>query len=115
MGWVLVAGAVVLVALTAVRAVLRRPPPPPEHRPIEVIATDARRLGHRFRSLPRGVSFAKFEAVRRAYDDVLAEGCAALDLPELLGVLPAGEELDAERVRVERLLCRWGLDIDDAA
>ncbi|MFC5175858.1 hypothetical protein [Nocardioides taihuensis] len=115
MGWLLVAGAVVLVVLTTVRSLLQRPPPPPEHRPIELIATDARRLGHRFRSLPRGVSFAKFEAIRRAYDDVLAEGCAALDLPELLGVLPAGDELDAERVRVEQLLCRWGLEIDDAA
>jgi hypothetical protein len=68
-----------------------------------------------YRATRRGVSFAKSEAVRRAYDDVLVEGCEALGITHLLGVLPPGDERDAERVRVERLLHVWGLDLDDAA
>ncbi len=87
----------------------------PEGRPIEVIAREARRLGHRFRETRHGVSFAKAEGVRRAYDGVLSEACAALGLPHLLAVLGDGPELDVERQRVERLLHIWGLQQDDAA
>ena len=90
-------------------------PVEPCGRPIEVIAQEARRLGHRYRLTRRGVSYAKSEAVRRAYDGVLAEGCDALGVAHLLGVLEPGDELDAERTRVERLLHVWGLDLDDAA
>jgi hypothetical protein len=87
----------------------------PEGRPIEVIAREARRLGHRFRETRHGVSFAKAEGVRRAYDEVLAEACDALVLSHLLTVLADGSELDAERQRVERLLHIWGLELGSAA
>ena len=50
----------------------------PAARPLEEIAADARRLARHFHHQPRGQSFAKYEAHRRAYDDVLAEGCRAL-------------------------------------
>ena len=90
------------------------PPPAPEHRPFELIVHDVRRLHRRFCETRTGVSFAKSEAVRRAYDDALAEGCDALGLSHLLGVLDAGEELDRERTRVERLLHRWGLALDES-
>src|SRR3954452_433683 len=70
-------------------------------RPIEDIASDARRLGSRFRWLPPGTSFTRFEAGRRAYDAVLAEACQALAVDHLLQVLPPGADLDAERTRVE--------------
>jgi hypothetical protein len=101
----------------AARRSLRRPQPTavPEGRPIEVIAREARRLGHRFRETRHGVSFAKAEGVRRAYDEVLAEACDALGLPQLLTVLADGPELDAERHRVERRLHICGLVLDDAA
>lgn len=140
MGWLLSEGtAVLLLLLTALvvasprlrrrlrrtgdslgraarRAGLRAEPPPLlEHRPIEVVAHEARRLARRYRATRHGVSFAKSEAVRRAYDDVLAEGCAALGVTHLLGVLDPGDELDAERARVARLLHIWGLSVDDAA
>jgi hypothetical protein len=88
---------------------------PPSCRPIEAIAQDARRLGRRFRQPPRGVSFAKYEGTRRAYDKVLAEGCTALRIEHLLDVLPPGVELDQERRRVEWRLYTAGLDLDDAA
>ncbi len=80
-------------------------------RPIEDIASDARRLGSRFRWLPPGTSFTRFEAGRRAYDAVLAEACQALSVDHLLQVLPPGTELDAERTRVETVLDRAGLQL----
>jgi hypothetical protein len=104
-----------VAARTPERLGFRTVAAPPPGRPIEVVAREARRLGRRYRATRRGVSFAKSEAVRRAYDDVLAEGCEALGITHLLGVLPTGEERDAERARVERLLHLWGLDLDDAA
>lgn len=88
---------------------VRRRGPEPSGRPIELVAEDVRRLGARFRHPPPGLRFAKYEGLRRAYDQVLAEACGALGLAQLLGVLPPGEELDAERVRVEGLLDAAGL------
>lgn len=80
------------------------------HRPIEQVAEHARRLHDRFHHPPpEGRSYAKHEAIRRAYDDVLAEGCQRLGIEHLLGVLPPGDELDAERGRVERRLELSGL------
>ncbi|CUR56954.1 conserved hypothetical protein [metagenome] len=96
---------------------LRRTPPLPPGRPIELIALDVRRLSHRFETSEfRRLSFAKYEGIRRAYDDVLGEACDALGIQHLLGVLPAGHECDLERLRVENLLSQRGLRLtDDAA
>jgi hypothetical protein len=94
---------------------LRPPGPPVIGRPIQDIARDATRLGHSFREVPRGLSFARFEGCRRAYDLVLTEACRALEIDHLLGVLPPGPELDAERERVEAKLWLAGLHLDDAA
>lgn len=104
-----------LAAAIAAARTCTQPDAVPEGRPIEVIASEARRLGHRFRETRHAVSFAKSEGVRRAYDGVLSEACDALGLPHLLAVLADGRELDAERRRVERLLHLWGLQQDDAA
>ena len=87
----------------------RRHPEQPVHRPIEAIAADLRRLGGRFYSLPPHASFAKVEAVRGAYDRALSECCSALGVAQLLGVLPDGPELDAERQRVEDQLADAGV------
>ncbi len=94
---------------------LRRTDPPVLGRPIEDIARDANRLGQSFRYVPRGLSFARFEGCRQAYDMVLSEACHALDVDHLLSVLPPGPELDAERDRVESKLWLAGLRLDDAA
>lgn len=83
----------------------------PDGRPLEVIAQHARRLGSAHRAHPPGISFVKYEAHRRAYDDVLAEACEALGVTHLLGVLPPGVELDAERTRVEGALEGAGLEL----
>ena len=86
----------------------------PAGRPIEDIARDARRLGRQLRHADDGRSQARITAVRRSYDDVLAEGCTALGVAELLGVLTDGPELDAERRRVEVVLVAAGMVLEDA-
>jgi hypothetical protein len=94
---------------------LRPGEPHPAGRPIELIAHDAQRLGPRFRHARPGVSFARFEAGRQAYDGVLVEACRALGVEHLLLAIPPGPDLDAERLRVEALLERAGLRLDDVA
>jgi hypothetical protein len=93
----------------------RRRAAAPAGRPLEQIASDARRLAPRAMDPPRGTSRAKVIALRYAYDHVLAEACAALGIEHLLAVLPPGDELDAERTRVEGLLWLAGLRIDQSA
>lgn len=82
------------------KLVPRRPSHPPEHRLIEQIAQNGRRLWWRAHQSQRGLSRAKQVAIQTAYDDVLSEGCGALGLTHLLGLLPPGPELDIERERV---------------
>ena len=92
----------------------RTPAPPAEAtgRRIEDIACDVRRLARRYRCPQAGTRFAKLEGCRRAYDAVLVEACAALDVVTLLGVLPPGSELDAERLRVEEALAAAGMAVE---
>jgi hypothetical protein len=98
-------------AWRAVRDQRHHDPPEPVVRPLQQVASHARRLGRRYHQPPAGRSFAKLEAIRRAYDDVLAECCDRLRIEHLLHVLPPGEELDVERARVERRLELSGLDL----
>jgi hypothetical protein len=104
-----------LVGGIGARTRRRRRRPEPEGRPIEAIVADLRRLGTRFHGLDPRTSFAKVEAVRSAYDRSLTECCAALGITHLLGVLPAGPELDAERERVEEQLAGCGVRFPHAA
>ncbi len=98
-----------LPRLSGLPLVHRPPVPlPAAVRPLPRLARDVDRLAAVFH---RGdLRFAKYEGVRIAYDGVLGETCDVLDLPHLLGVLPPGPELDAERARVEALLrnAGWG-------
>jgi hypothetical protein len=84
-------------------------------RPWEDIVRDARRYSTLVHEPPRGTSFAKHLSRCCVYDRVLGEACAALELEHLLGVLPPGEELDAERNRIETALWLAGLRLEDAA
>jgi hypothetical protein len=84
----------------------------PPGRPIESIAYDARRLGRQLSHADDGRSALRIGAIRSAYDDVLAEGCLALGVSHLLGVLPPGGELDTERQRVERVLEALGMVLE---
>ena len=89
--------------------------PVPVARPLEDIVRDARRYSARVHQPPRGTSFAKHLAACAVYDRVLGEACAALGVAHLLTVLPPGEELDAERQRIETALWLAGLRLEDAA
>jgi hypothetical protein len=88
-----------------------RKPEPPATRPVQELAVLARRLGRRVHHPPPGQRFVKCEAVRQAYDAVLAETCLALGVTHLLMVLPPGPELDAERARVEGALELAGFEL----
>jgi hypothetical protein len=87
----------------------------PHSRPIEQIVADLRRLGLRYHRLDPRASYAKVEAVRAAYDRVLAECCTSLGITHLLEVLPPGPQLDAERERVEDQLAGSGVKFPRAA
>ena len=81
----------------------------PTSRPIEEIAHNIRRLGGVYHGGHPGRSWVKSEALRRAYDEALDEGCRALDVSSDLLDLEPGTERDAERLRVEHLLATAGL------
>ena len=88
---------------------LRRHDPQPACRPIQEIASSIQRLGGEYYGGHPGRSWVKSEALRRAYDDALAEGCTALQVDSDLLALAPGTERDAERLRVEHLLASAGL------
>jgi hypothetical protein len=94
---------------------LHRAPEQPTGRPIEEIACNIRRLGAAHYGGPPGRSWVKSEAFRRAYDEALAEGCRALEIPTDLLALEPGTEREAERLRVEHLLVSAGLVLRPAA
>jgi hypothetical protein len=95
------------------RTHLRRKRQAPVGRPIEQIAAAARRLGGQLLHADDGRSRTRIDAIRRSYDDVLAEGCRALGFTHLLGVLAEGPELDYERRRVEVMLMGAGMALVD--
>ena len=96
-----------------VRGLRSYDPTLPVGRPIQEIASDVRRLGRQVRHPDDGRSAARIVALLRSYDAVLGEACAALGYTQLLGVLPPGPELDHERERVEQLLARAGLVLEE--
>jgi hypothetical protein len=94
-----------------IRRLANRIWPPPERPagpPIERIVRDARRL--RAQLVPNaGTPMARRIAVVRAYDELLADACRALGIPDTLTGLPPGADRDAERLHVEHELNAAGL------
>lgn len=88
---------------------VRPPPEPPEGLPIERIARDARRLRAELDRPGREIPMARRTGMWQAYDDLLAEACRALGVPDTLTDLPAGTEREAERWIVEDRLVAAGL------
>jgi hypothetical protein len=85
------------------------PTPPPDGPPIERIGCDARRLRRELHTLAPGVPLARRVGLQLAYDDVLVDACAALEIANTLTALPLGAERDAERLYVEHKLRAAGL------
>jgi hypothetical protein len=84
-------------------------PAPPQGPPIERIGCDVRRLRGELLAPAPELPQARRIGLQLAYDDVLADACAALDVATTLGVLPLGVERDAERLYVEHELAAAGL------
>jgi hypothetical protein len=88
---------------------VRPPPEPPASFTIQRIARQARRVRAELLATNAGTPMARRVSVLKAYDDLLAEACRALDVPDTLTGMPPGVERDAERLRVEIELEAAGL------
>jgi hypothetical protein len=88
-----------------------RPAPVSQHRPIERIAADLRRVRRALACFEPEDSAVKKIAARQAYDALLVQACAALEVEHRLGLLPQGVDREIERFRVEECLRRRGLSV----
>jgi hypothetical protein len=89
----------------------RPPPPRPVGRPLERVVADLQRIRVEVVAPAPGASKVRRDAALAAYDDVLAEACRALGVPDLLSDLPAGTEREAERLHTEWLLEEAGVPV----
>ena len=89
----------------------RRRVPEPVGRPIERVVADLHRIRAEALSPAPGASKVRRDATMAAYDDVLADACRALGVPDLLSDLPPGTEREAERLRTEWLLEQAGVPV----
>ena len=89
----------------------RRRPPRPTGRPLERVVSDLHRIRAEVLAPAPGASKVRRDATLAAYDDVLADACRALGVPDHLTVLPAGTEREAERLHTEWLLEQAGVPI----
>lgn len=89
----------------------RARPPAAAGPPIERLAADLRRVRLLLARLPPGTPHARRAGARQAYDVLLAQACAAVEVPHRLAQLPEGVDREVERLRVEDCLRRAGLAI----
>lgn len=96
-----------------VRAAVRVPrrPVQPVRRPLEAVAADLRRLGRELALVSTG-SATHRAGVQAAYDDVLGEAAAILEVPHRLAGTAVGEERELERLRLVVALADAGLVVD---
>jgi hypothetical protein len=79
--------------------------------PIEQLAADLRRVHRLLVQCPDGTPMVRRVATREAYDELLRQACAELDVHHELDSIPEGMERDIERLRVEEALRSAGLTI----
>jgi hypothetical protein len=81
-------------------------------RPLELVAADLRRLTRELSMVPGGMPMARRRGLLAAYDDVLVEAAALLEVPhQLTAEPPATREL--ERMRLLASLEAAGLVVTD--
>jgi len=86
--------------------------PVPVRRPLELVAADLRRLTRELSMVPGGMPMARRRGLLAAFDDVLVEAAALLDVPhQLTAEPPATREL--ERMRLLASLEAAGLVLAD--
>lgn len=101
------------IALSAMAATRRRrrPAGEPVHRPIQELAADLRRVHRLLLDFAPGTPAARRKGTRQAYDALLVQACAAVEVEHELTVLHEGIDRDVERLRVEEALRGAGLAI----
>jgi hypothetical protein len=87
----------------------RSAPPVPGRRPLQQVAADVRRLARSTALVPAGTPMARLRGLWAAYDDVLVEAAALLEVPHTLGTAVEGRARDVERLRLVAALERAGL------
>lgn len=85
--------------------------PRPDGRPLERVVADLHRIRAEVLAPVPGTSKVRRDATLAAYDDVLAEACRALGLPDHLTGVPAGAEREAERMHTEWRLEQAGVPV----
>lgn len=85
------------------------PAGPVPRRPLETVAADLRRLGRELARVPAGASQTRRLGLLAAYDDVLVEAAAALDVPHVLPDAFPGAARELERLRLVAALEDAGL------
>jgi len=80
-------------------------------RPIQVVAADLRRLSRQLALVPAGAPLVRWQALWAAYDDVLTEAAAQLEVPHELPTTPNGMARDLERLRLLAALEGAGLAV----
>ncbi|MGY1770462.1 hypothetical protein [Blastococcus sp. SYSU D00813] len=88
----------------------RRRAEEPVHRPLQQVAADLRRLARQLALVPAGAPVARRRGLQAAYDDVLVEAAALLEVPHTMTLTPAGPARDIERARLQAGLADAGLD-----
>lgn len=88
-------------------------PPAPLGRPVQLVAADLRRLRRQLAAVPAGAPLLRWQALWSAYDDVLGEAAAALDVPHELPTTSNGPARDLERLRLLAALEGAGLVVRD--
>ncbi|MQA08588.1 MAG: hypothetical protein GEU98_08545 [Pseudonocardiaceae bacterium] len=90
---------------------VRRRPRPPKGPPIQSLAADLRRVHRTLAQYGPGTPIVRRVGARQAYDALLVQACAAVDVEHHLDTLPEGIDREMERLRVEESLRSAGLAI----
>jgi hypothetical protein len=85
---------------------------PPVRRPLQLVAADVRRLTRELSMVPGGMPMARRRGLLAAYDDVLVEAAALLEVPHQLTATPPGNR-ELERMRLLASLEAAGLVVTD--
>lgn len=83
--------------------------PAPTQRPIQEVAADLRRLSRQLALVPAGAPLVRWRALWAAYDSVLMEAAAQLEVAHTLPGTPVGMARDIERLRLLAALEGAGL------
>ena len=100
-------------AVDAIGARIRRHRrgPEPLTPPIERLTADLRRVHRTIATYPPGTPALRRRAAREAYDALLVQACAVVEVPHRLDALPEGVDREVERLRVAEALRDGGLNV----